>query len=99
MKQYSLSLNDPMQSTIKENQPLLTSSKTESISLRALFSRWRELVPFLGVFAPLLVFWAIFYQQNSTWVQQGDQMDCYLGRLHVPPGVYTHRQRYCKSEL
>ena len=38
-----------------------------------------------------MVFWAIFYQQNSTWVQQGDQMDCYLGSLHVPPGkMHTH---------
>ena len=76
----------PLQPTNTENQPLLIGNKTETVSLKSLLLRWRELVPFLGVFAPLVVFWAIFYQQNSTWVQQGDQMDCYLGSLHVPPG-------------
>ena len=73
-----------LQPTNTENQPLLIVNKTETVSLKSLLLRWRELVPFLGVFAPLVVFWAIFYQQNSTWVQQGDQMDYYLGSLHVP---------------
>ena len=53
------------------------------VSLR---TRLKQLVPIVGVFAPLIVFWAIYYQQNSTWVTQGAMMDCYLGRLHVPPG-------------
>lgn len=80
----------PLQPKNTENQPLLISKKTETVSLKSLFLRWRELVPFLGVFAPLVVFWAIFYQQNSTWVQQGNEMDCYLGSLHIPPGKHTH---------
>ena len=52
---------------------------------------WRErakqLIPFLGLFSPLVVYWAIFYQQNSTWIVQGRHMNCYVGRLHVPPGM------------
>ena len=48
--------------------------------------RSRQLLPFLGLFTPLVVFWAIFYQQSSTWVLQGRDMNCYIGRLHVPPG-------------
>ena len=48
--------------------------------------RLKEIVPFLGVFAPLVVFWAIFYQQNSTWILQGAQMNCQLGKIQVPPG-------------
>ncbi len=46
----------------------------------------RQLLPFLGVFGPLVVFWAVFYQQNTTWVVQGMHMNCYIGKLHVPPG-------------
>ena len=80
----------PLQPMNTENQSLLISKKTETVSLKSLYLRWRELVPFLGVFAPLVVFWAIFYQQNSTWVQQGNEMDCYLGSLHIPPGKHTH---------
>ena len=60
-------------------------------------ARAKQLLPFLGLFTPLVVFWAIFYQQSSTWVVQGTQMNCYIGpldigrlhirRLHVPPGM------------
>lgn len=50
------------------------------------FTRLKQLLPFLGVFGPLVIFWAIFYQQNSTWILQGAQMNCHLGRLQVPPG-------------
>lgn len=40
----------------------------------------------VGVFSPLIVYWAVFFQQNSTWVLQGRQLNCYLGTLHIPPG-------------
>lgn len=46
----------------------------------------KQLLRISGVYTPLIVFWAIFYQQNSTWVLQGTQMDCYIGNLHIPPG-------------
>ena len=46
----------------------------------------RQMLHIFGVFVPLVVFWGIFYQQNSTWVLQGTQMNCYIGSLHVPPG-------------
>ena len=64
---------------------------TPKLSVKA---RARQLLPFVGLFTPLVVFWAIFYQQSSTWVVQGRQMDCYFGRLHVPPGLdYTRDTR------
>ena len=53
--------------------------------------RTKQLLPFLGLFTPLVVFWAIFFQQSSTWVVQGRDMNCYIGRLHVPPGQYIQR--------
>ena len=58
-------------------------------TLLSRLTRLKELLPFLGVFAPLVVFWAIFYQQNSTWILQGAQMNCHLGKLQVPPGEYN----------
>ena len=60
--------------------------------------RTKQLLPFLGLFTPLVVFWAIFFQQSSTWVVQGRDMNCYIGRLHVPPGQYIQRER-CPIEL
>ena len=55
--------------------------------LRVFISKLRPLLPILGVFLPIIVFWAIMYQQNSTWVVQGLEMDCYIGTVQVPPGV------------
>ncbi|XP_065193476.1 solute carrier family 15 member 4-like [Sycon ciliatum] len=50
---------------------------------------WRETLseikPVLGVFVPLIVYWSLFFQQNSTWVLQGQEMNCYLGKLKIPP--------------
>lgn len=56
-------------------------------------SRWNKLKSTLEqlrgiikVFTPLIVYWMLFYQQNSTWVLQGGRMNCYFRQLHVPPG-------------
>ena len=68
---------------------------TESISVPGAISSsrtltWRDMLkeikPLLGVFVPLIAFWALFFQQNSTWVLQGQEMNCFLGKLKVPPG-------------
>jgi dipeptide/tripeptide permease len=52
----------------------------------------RSVFPLLLMFAPLPVFWALFYQQNSTWVFQAQRMDRYLGmwgetRVVIPPDL------------
>jgi dipeptide/tripeptide permease len=73
----------------ESNQPTPSSLSSETVlksTFRSRLTRLKELLPFLGVFAPLIVFWAIFYQQNSTWILQGAQMNCHLGKLQVPPG-------------
>ena len=80
------------QDSDSERSPLLgeraTSSPEVSLSPKLSWKeRTKQLVPFLGLFAPLVVFWAIFYQQSSTWVVQGRHMNCYIGKLHVPPGT------------
>lgn len=46
----------------------------------------QQLWPIMTIFLPLIVFWALFFQQNSTWIQQGLDMDCYVSSLHIPPG-------------
>ena len=89
------SLNtNTLDSSSKESDPLLGERRSEidpAVVVEAPTLTWRDraaqLLPFLWLFAPLVVFWAIFYQQSSTWVVQGRQMDCYIGRLHVPPGL------------
>ena len=68
-----------------EQEPLLVSKK-EGEKMTTADTGW-QLLRIAGVFAPLIVFWGIFFQQNSTWVLQGRRMDCYLGSLHVPPGI------------
>lgn len=82
--------------TESETEPLLKDAKqshdtaaapTAGSPVVSLRTRLKQLVPIVGVFAPLVVFWAIYYQQNSTWVTQGAMMDCYLGRLHIPPDL------------
>ena len=82
----------------KESRPLLgekysvapseTSSTVVITPKLSWWQRGKQLVPFLRLFTPLVVFWAIFFQQNSTWVVQGRDMNCYIGKLHVPPGQY-----------
>ncbi len=62
---------------------LTTAGRTTTQYIK---TRAKELLPFVGVFSPLIIFWAIFYQQNSTWILQGTMMNCQLGVLHVPPG-------------
>jgi POT family proton-dependent oligopeptide transporter len=52
-----------------------------------LISNVRQLQGIIKVFTPLVVYWMLFYQQNSTWVLQGGRMNCYFGRLHVPPDL------------
>ena len=86
--------------TNSETEPLLKDGASTKVprpqqTSLSVLRRWRELVPFLGVFGPLVVFWSIFYQQNSTWILQGEQMDCYLGRLHVPPGEGRGGEGWC----
>ena len=95
------------QCTESETEPLLKDAKqshdtaaapTAGSPVVSLRTRLKQLVPIVGVFAPLVVFWAIYYQQNSTWVTQGAMMDCYLGRLHIPPGE-DFRSRLRKRNL
>jgi len=43
-------------------------------------SEFMELAPILRVFLLLPAFWALFYQQNSTWVYQANEMDL---RIHA----------------
>lgn len=92
--------SDMQNVSVSETDPLLAANgvqrnKEPSVAIATIkpqsvltLSRLKELIPFIGVFGPLIVFWAIFYQQNSTWILQGTQMDCYLGKLHVPPGTF-----------
>ena len=80
--QQSNESNQPTPSSL--SSPTIETASKSSLLLR--LTRLKELLPFLGVFGPLVVFWAIFYQQNSTWILQGAQMNCHLGKLQVPPG-------------
>lgn len=56
---------------------------------------WRDaktVGPLLLMFTPLPVFWALFYQQNSTWVFQAQRMERYLftwgdTRVVIPPDL------------
>ena len=63
----------------QNEQPLL-SELTKGV--RIYWVREKELLPCVSVF---IVFWAIFYQQNSTWVFQGTMMDCKVGSVNEPP--------------
>lgn len=64
----------------RESQSLLTSTP---------LTMKEQLWPIMTIFLPLIIFWALFFQQNSTWIQQGLDMDCYLNKLHIPPGKLT----------
>lgn len=52
-----------------------------------------EIRHILKIFIPLPIFWALFYQQNSTWVFQGQSMDCSVGpigripQFQIPPDI------------
>lgn len=52
-----------------------------------------EIRHILRMFIPLPVFWALFFQQNSTWVFQAQSMDCDVGpigkipKFTIPPDV------------
>ena len=83
--QHSKETNQPAPSCL--SSPQIEKASESTLLLR--LTRLKELLPFLGVFGPLVVFWAIFYQQNSTWILQGAQMNCHLGKLQVPPGEYN----------
>ena len=85
----------------EKERPVNNSVTEEAVSksnTQSPLAKLMELLPFLGVFAPLVVFWAIFYQQNSTWILQGAQMNCHLGKIQVPPGgscnVHVHTCNY-----
>ena len=54
----------------------------------------KQILRIFGVFTPLVVFWGIYYQQNSTWIIQGTQMNCYIGSLHVPPGKHLWQSNH-----
>ena len=98
--------SQPSEANHAETTPLLNKPSSHKAQQSSL-ARLKEFLPFLGVFAPMVVFWAIFYQQNSTWILQGTQMDCYLGKLHVPPGIILgntntfvscHTEMWCSSQ-
>lgn len=36
------------------------------------------------IFGPTIVFWAILFQQNSTWVFQANMLDRTIGSFTVP---------------
>ncbi|XP_065846590.1 solute carrier family 15 member 2-like [Oscarella lobularis] len=54
---------------------------------KRLLAKVKELKGIIAVFSPLIVYWALFFQQNSVWVLQGQRMNCYFGDLHVPPDL------------
>lgn len=66
-------------------------------------ARWKaaflDLAPVLRVFAPLPLFWALLYQQSSTWVFQGSQMSLRVpgtdpsAKVDIPPGKSTQQRR------
>lgn len=72
----------PQRST-SESQPLLTSTPSTSFTVKQTL---QQLWPIMTIFLPLIIYWALFFQQNSTWIQQGLNMDCYVSKLHIPPG-------------
>jgi dipeptide/tripeptide permease len=83
----------PAVSDIEEEKPLLSANEQgnwyrQSSGGKALllFTAFKTVLPILGVFLPITVFWALMFQQNSTWVAQGIDLDCYIGPLEVPPG-------------
>ncbi len=43
----------------------------------------------LKVFAPLPIFFALLFQQNSVWVFQAAAMNGQVGKLHVPPDAMS----------
>jgi hypothetical protein len=47
---------------------------------------FQDLKRILMVFIPLPVYWALFYQQNSTWTDQADDMNTAL-IWHTPGRV------------
>ena len=72
----------------KDGATSSSSSSSAAAAAEVAVLQWlKGVLPFVGVFGPMVVFWAVFYQQNTTWVVQATNMDCYLGRLHVPPGT------------
>ena len=74
-----------------ETQSLLPAEKTTTARQETWRTKaiafLRAVLPILGVFLPITVFWALMFQQNSTWVAQGLDLDCYLGSVEVPPGA------------
>mmetsp|Transcript_1611 Transcript_1611/g.5691 ORF Transcript_1611/g.5691 Transcript_1611/m.5691 type:complete len:531 (-) Transcript_1611:47-1639(-) len=46
-------------------------------------SLWR-IIP---IFSPFPVFWALYFQQSSTWIIQAEEMNLYLGNFYVPPDL------------
>jgi dipeptide/tripeptide permease len=46
-----------------------------------------EIRHILKVFIPLPLFWALFYQQNSTWVFQAQSMQRKFGPWGFIPGL------------
>ncbi|XP_062507930.1 solute carrier family 15 member 1-like isoform X2 [Corticium candelabrum] len=97
-RKVALVKKEDREDTIDESESLLGGTNrcaldkcTQDESTR---SRWckimstlRELQGIVKVFTPLIVYWMLFYQQNSTWVLQGGRMNCYFGNLHVPPDL------------
>ena len=73
----------PINSTSSEESGSFGKPKRESV-----FARVKELIPIMKVFFPLTLYWAISYQRYSSFVLQGVQTDCRLGRIEIPPGMY-----------
>eukprot|EP00118_Oscarella_pearsei_P011953 m.84204 g.84204 ORF g.84204 m.84204 type:complete len:507 (+) comp36392_c0_seq3:143-1663(+) len=79
-----------IKSSETEETALLNTGKSVKQELSfgtRLLTKIKELSGPVKVFSPLIVYWALFFQQNSIWVLQGQRMNCYFGDLHVPPDL------------
>jgi proton-dependent oligopeptide transporter, POT family len=50
------------------------ANSTKTISPEERASDWKTLLRIAVVLSPIIIFWALFYQLNTSWVQQGDTM-------------------------
>ena len=75
--------------TILSSESTEESGSFDKPKRELVFARVKELIPIVKVFFPLILYWAISYQRYSSFVLQGLQTNCHLGRIKVPPGMYT----------
>ena len=75
--------------TILSSESTEESGSFDKPKRESVFARVKELIPIVKVFFPLILYWALSYQRYSSFVLQGLQTNCRLGRIGVPPGMYT----------